>query len=139
MVIMLHRKIMRQDQSTPHGANLLQKLAYRQVNGKFISRKNEKLLDKQQQGDDCAGDSSRRYHRVDGRRVFGAGLARYVLSHSAFFGANPKIVYQEFNKLQTPNLSKKSLCDIYGPAVDVKGQLRDCNRVASAVYFNTTG
>ena len=34
-----------------------------------------------------------------------------VLSQSSIFGQNPKIGYQEFNDLQTPNLLKKQLCD----------------------------
>jgi hypothetical protein len=37
-----------------------------------------------------------------------------------FLGQNPKIGYQKFNDLQTAKLSKKQLCDIYGPAEDVK-------------------
>src|SRR6266446_4169460 len=41
-----------------------------------------------------------------------------VLSQSSIFGQNPKIGYQEFNDLQTPNLLKKQLCDrtVGGPA-----------------------
>src|SRR2546428_11935886 len=34
-----------------------------------------------------------------------------ILSQSSIFGQNPKILYQEFNGLQTPKLSKKQLCD----------------------------
>src|SRR2546428_10226815 len=38
-------------------------------------------------------------------------VIRWVLSQSSIFGQNPKIGCQEFNDLQTPQLSKKQLCD----------------------------
>src|SRR3989454_3154058 len=40
-----------------------------------------------------------------------SGTLQPVLSQSSIFGQNPKIGCQEFNDLQTPELSKKQLCD----------------------------
>ena len=37
----------------------------------------------------------------------------------SILGQNPKLRYRKFNGLQTHKLSKKQICDIYGPADDV--------------------
>src|SRR5438094_3798938 len=46
-------------------------------------------------------------HRVEAPVLMVHGFCRKV----RFLGQNPKIGYQEFNELQTPQLSKKQLCD----------------------------